>query len=425
MKVRAILNPRAGVAAHRTREAVEQGRPGWDDYAVYLTRAPGHATDLAREAVASGADVVVAVGGDGTVNEVARGVIGTARRPRASSPSGSGNGLARALRLPLDPARALEALECGVVRAMDVGRLNGRPFLNVAGIGFDAVVGHAFHERGKRGGRRGLLGYVHLSLRELIAYRPTPLALECGGERLEIAPFVVTFANGTQYGSGAVLNPGARLDDGRLEIVVLDARTATAAHPRRVPDVLGRRRADAGLSAARRDRRHDHVSRSRWRCTSTATRSPRRRGSTSSSSRGPAGPGPGRRGRRPRRAVQAGALRRAAGAAVGRGGRRRQAAAASAASSSGRTSSRTDAGAGRSGARTEPPRRPIMLIVSLSPATPWTVVTAAASGASASWIRRARVWSPASNARRSAIVGRGAQLATARTPPAAPAHSAG
>jgi diacylglycerol kinase (ATP) len=221
VKVRAILNPRAGVAAPRTRDAIERGRPGWTDYAVYMTRAPGHATDLAREAVAGGADVVLAVGGDGTVNEVARGLIG---RPTALGivPVGSGNGLARALRVPLRPARALEALEQGEVRAIDVGRLNGRPFLNVAGVGFDAAVGQAFHERGRRGGRRGFLGYVHLSLRELLAYRPSSLVLECGRDRLEIVPFVVTAANGPQYGSGAVVNPGALLDDGRLEIVVFE-----------------------------------------------------------------------------------------------------------------------------------------------------------------------------------------------------------
>jgi diacylglycerol kinase (ATP) len=221
VKVRAILNPRAGLAAPRTRDAVEGGRPGWTDYAVYLTRAPGHATDLAREAVASGADVVLAVGGDGTVNEVARALIGT-KTALGIVPVGSGNGLARALRLPLRPSRALEALEQGEVRPIDVGRLNGRPFLNVAGVGFDAVVGHAFHERGKRGGRRGLLGYVHLSLRELASYRPPLLALECGDDRFEVAPFVATAANGPQYGSGAVVNPGARLDDGLLEIVVFE-----------------------------------------------------------------------------------------------------------------------------------------------------------------------------------------------------------
>ena len=109
MKVRAILNPRAGVAARGTREAIERGRPAWKDYAVYLTREPGHATELAREAVAAGADVVLAVGGDGTVNEVARGIIGS---PAALGivPVGSGNGLARALRIPLRPGAALCAL---------------------------------------------------------------------------------------------------------------------------------------------------------------------------------------------------------------------------------------------------------------------------------------------------------------------------
>lgn len=221
MKVRAILNPRAGVAAHGTREAVERGRPSWKDYAVYLTREPGHATLLAREAVAAGADLVLAVGGDGTVNEVAQGLLGSAAA-LGIVPAGSGNGLARALRLPLQPGAALAALEAGGRRRMDVGTLNRRPFLNVAGAGFDAAVGHAFHERGKRGGRRGLLGYVRLSVLELRAYRPRRLTLEVANERLELAAFVLTFANGLQYGSGAVINPGGKLDDGRLEVVVVE-----------------------------------------------------------------------------------------------------------------------------------------------------------------------------------------------------------
>jgi diacylglycerol kinase (ATP) len=231
VRVRAILNPRAGVAASWTREAVERGRPGWQDYAVSLTHAPGHATELAREAVANGADAVLAVGGDGTVNEVARGLLGT-RVSLGIVPVGSGNGLARALGIPLRPALALAALETATRRAIDVGFLNGRPFLNVAGAGFDAAVGHAFHERGKRGGRRGLLGYMHLCIRELRAYRAPRVVLEvAGGPRHELNPFVLTFANGPQYGSGAVVNPGARLDDGVLEIVLFDdgPRLATLA----------------------------------------------------------------------------------------------------------------------------------------------------------------------------------------------------
>jgi diacylglycerol kinase (ATP) len=224
VKIRAILNPRAGTAAHRTREAIERGRPAWKDYAVYLTREPGHATELAREAVAAGAHVVLAVGGDGTVNEVARGLLGSTAA-LGIVPVGSGNGLARALRIPLRPGEALRALESGARRRMDVGSLNGRMFLNVAGIGFDAAVGHAFHERGRKGGRRGLLGYLRLSLLELRHYRAVPLVVEAGGERLDLTAFVTTFANGPQYGSGAVLNPGGKLDDGKLEVVVFENGT--------------------------------------------------------------------------------------------------------------------------------------------------------------------------------------------------------
>ena len=107
-------------------------------------------------------------------------------------------------------------------RRIDVGMLNGEPFLNVAGIGFDAVVSRAFHDSGRRGGRRGLFGYLRLSLREMVRYRAPRLVIEAGGERLEVRPFVLTIANGPQYGSGAVINPGGRLDDGQLEIVILD-----------------------------------------------------------------------------------------------------------------------------------------------------------------------------------------------------------
>ncbi len=231
MKVRAILNPRAGVAAESARGALDRGRPGWQDYRVSLTRAPGHAVDLAREAVAEGADAVLAVGGDGTVNEVAQGLLGT-QVALGIVPAGSGNGLARALGIPLQPALALAALEGAAPRAIDVGFLNGRPFLNVAGAGFDAAVGRAFHERGKQGGRRGLFGYVHLSLRELRAYHAPRVVLTLAdGARHELNPFVLTFANGPQYGSGAVINPGARLDDGVLEVVLFEdgSRLATLA----------------------------------------------------------------------------------------------------------------------------------------------------------------------------------------------------
>lgn len=221
MKVRAIVNPRAGVSPEAALRATEKGRPSWTDYEVETTREAGHATELARSAVEKDADLVIAVGGDGTVNEVARALMGSTAA-LGVVPVGSGNGLARALRLPLKPARALAAIETGVRRRIDVGRLNGGLFLNVAGTGFDAAVGAAFQKAGRAGKRRGFLGYLKLSLTEVLGYRSQALVIEANGEAIELRPFLVTFANGPQYGSGAVINPGAKLDDGTLEIVSFD-----------------------------------------------------------------------------------------------------------------------------------------------------------------------------------------------------------
>jgi diacylglycerol kinase (ATP) len=227
LKVRAILNPRAGVSPHEARRAAERGHPRWDDFDLSVTEGPGHATELARAAADAGADVVLSVGGDGTANEVARALVGRAAA-LGIVPMGSGNGLARALGIPLRPLDALDALETGVRRTIDVGLLNGRPFLNVAGIGFDATVSRAFHDSGRAGGRRGLLSYVRLSLRELVGYRAPRVVVETTHERIEARPFVLVLANGPQYGAGAVINPGAKLDDGQLELVLVDERPLVA-----------------------------------------------------------------------------------------------------------------------------------------------------------------------------------------------------
>jgi diacylglycerol kinase (ATP) len=105
---------------------------------------------------------------------------------------------------------------------MDVGQINGKPFLNVAGVGFDALVGWAFHKAGRKGGRRGIFTYLRMSFRLLSLYSPPAVSLRLESERVDARPFVMAFANGPQYGAGAVLNPGARLNDGRFEIVIFE-----------------------------------------------------------------------------------------------------------------------------------------------------------------------------------------------------------
>lgn len=225
MRVRAILNPRAGVSPEAARRAVENGHPGWRDFDLAITVRPGHATELAAAAVAAGAELVLSVGGDGTANEVARALIGTTAA-LGVVPAGSGNGLARALGIPRRPAAALDAIEAGVTRRMDVGLLNGRPFLNVAGAGFDAAVGEDFHHHGRRGGRRGVLTYVRLSAARVFSYVPGTYTLRTGDATFEGRALVIAFVNGRQYGGGAVLSPKGRLDDGVFDVALIEAAPA-------------------------------------------------------------------------------------------------------------------------------------------------------------------------------------------------------
>lgn len=186
------------------------------------TRAAGHARELAHEATLAGCELVLAAGGDGTANEIAWGLLGS-ETALGLVPVGSGNGLARTLGIPLRPRAAMRALHGAVIRRMDVGYWNDRPFLNVAGAGLDALVGADFHANGKRGGRRGVLTYVRLSLKRAIGYEAERWSLATsGGERFDGRALIVAFVNGRQYGGGAIVAPRARLDDGRLDVVVFE-----------------------------------------------------------------------------------------------------------------------------------------------------------------------------------------------------------
>jgi diacylglycerol kinase (ATP) len=223
VRARAILNPRAGLRALRARAALQEVPLPWT-VEVAETSGPGHAVELARESARRGDAVVLAVGGDGTANEVASGLLGS-ETALGLLPMGSGNGLARALGLPLRPRPALGALATGVVRRMDVGTANGLPFINVAGAGFDAVVGLAFHEHARHGGRRGIFTYVRKGFRAMFSYRAQQLRLEADGQTFEGPALLVTFANGRQYGAEAVIAAGSRLDDGLIDMVVLEDAT--------------------------------------------------------------------------------------------------------------------------------------------------------------------------------------------------------
>ncbi|MDF7811932.1 diacylglycerol kinase family protein [Hymenobacter sp. YC55] len=226
MRICFILNPASGtnrtqdVPALLTRYATEVGA----EFVIRLTEFAGHAETLARQAAAEGFRVVVAVGGDGTVNEVGRGLLGT-DVALGVVPRGSGNGLARHLKIPLDIAGAVRRACRPTFQRIDVGYLNGRPFFCTAGLGFDAHVSKMFAQAGTR----GLSTYVKVALREYRRFRPTPVQVELNNQTINTSCYVLAFANAAQYGNNAYIAPLANIEDGLLDVCLIDGLSLTRA----------------------------------------------------------------------------------------------------------------------------------------------------------------------------------------------------
>lgn len=188
------------------------------DYEIVRTAKKGDGTFLARNAVAAGYDVVVAVGGDGTVNEIATGLVGAAAA-LAIIPLGSGNGLARGLRIPLAYHDACQVLLRGRQRTIDVGQVNDRYFFATSGVGFDASVGKKYNEHPHHS--RGFLPYCAFAFTEFFTYTPPEIRIAYHGQTFSYTPLILTIANIEQYGSGAIIAPDALPDDGLLDIIII------------------------------------------------------------------------------------------------------------------------------------------------------------------------------------------------------------
>jgi YegS/Rv2252/BmrU family lipid kinase len=185
---------------------------------VRTTSKPGDARAFAEEAVNAGLSPIIAWGGDGTVNEVATGLVHR-QVPLGIVPAGSGNGLAMDLGIPFERRAALDVAASGRTIAIDAGQIADNLFFNIAGVGIDAVIAARFAERGQ--GQRGLAGYLQLGASELLRYRCRSYQLEIDGHLTEQRAMLVAIANGRQYGNRLLIAPGARLDDGLLEVVVV------------------------------------------------------------------------------------------------------------------------------------------------------------------------------------------------------------
>lgn len=181
-----------------------------------FTSHPGHATELAVEASKNGFDLVVAVGGDGTVNEVAQGLTGTLT-PMGIIPMGSGNGFARELGISMNIEKSARILIQGKNLHLDVCKFSKQRFLCTSGIGFDALIAHKM----SRASTRGFLKYVQLVIQESIFFKPINVRVKIDGTLIEKPVFLITFANASQFGNNAYIAPGASMTDGLIDVVVV------------------------------------------------------------------------------------------------------------------------------------------------------------------------------------------------------------
>ena len=190
------------------------------DYSIVKTEYAGHATQIAANAVTEKVDVVVAIGGDGTINEIARSLVHT-DTALGIIPCGSGNGLARHLRIPMEPKAAIDILNRGCELCIDYGKINNIPFFCTCGVGFDAFISLKFADSGKR----GLLTYLENTLHESLTYQPETYEIENEEGTMKYKAWLIACGNASQYGNDAYIAPQASLTDGLMDVTIMEPFT--------------------------------------------------------------------------------------------------------------------------------------------------------------------------------------------------------
>ena len=190
------------------------------DYSIVKTEYAGHATQIAANAVQEKVDVVVAIGGDGTINEIARSLVHT-NTALGIIPCGSGNGLARHLRIPMEPKAAIDVLNRGHELCIDYGKINNIPFFCTCGVGFDAFISLKFADSGKR----GLLTYLENTLHESLTYQPETYEIENEEGTMKYKAWLIACGNASQYGNDAYIAPQASLTDGLMDVTIMEPFT--------------------------------------------------------------------------------------------------------------------------------------------------------------------------------------------------------
>lgn len=218
-----IVNPRSGTHGKNEipriiEESIDKGA---FNSKVVFTEYAGHAAEIASRCVADNIDIAVAVGGDGTVNEVARSVVHSATA-LGIIPCGSGNGLARHLCIPMDVRKAMSIINRCNIEELDYGVINSMPFFCTCGMGFDAFISLKFAEAGKR----GPITYVENVLKEGLKYKPEVYEVEDDTKATRYKAFLIACANASQYGNNAYIAPKATMTDGLMDVIIMEPFTA-------------------------------------------------------------------------------------------------------------------------------------------------------------------------------------------------------
>ena len=213
-----IINPISGTGRHAEVEKIihEELDPSKFNSRIVYTDAAGEATVLCKEAVEKGVDVIVAVGGDGTVNEIGQGLVGT-KSALGIIPTGSGNGLARHLKIPFNIRKAIKVINEGKLRKIDTATVNDKVFLSIAGIGYDAFVAKKFSKASKR----GFFSYFRIVSGEYPRYKPRKYVLDIDGKTITRRALLIAMANSNQFGNNTSIDPNATIDDGYIDVCIL------------------------------------------------------------------------------------------------------------------------------------------------------------------------------------------------------------
>lgn len=217
-KILFIINPKSGVDRVKAlQDLIDQHLDHSQfEHKIAHTQYAKHGTEIAKEAAENGYDIVVAVGGDGSVNDIIAGIHST-KAKLAIIPKGSGNGLARSLHIPLDAAKAIQLINQGNNITIDLGKADNRIFVSNAGVGFDALVARKF----AKSNRRGMAIYSWIVTKYLWMYKEWVWEMEVDGIPIKERAFILTVANAAQFGYNFKIAPHADLQDGLFDIVII------------------------------------------------------------------------------------------------------------------------------------------------------------------------------------------------------------